>query len=296
MATLSTPRQRFFNANGLKLHFLEWGNADAPAIVCIHGLSGNAHNFDNLASRFSDRFRVLCIDVRGRGDSDWSSQGAYTVDDYVSDLESFIEFVGLEKFSLIGISMGARIAMHYAASHSDRLKHLVLDDIGPEDEKGPGMDRIIQNGATRPDSFSSIEEATAYRARTLPSFSRLTASEQLERISHDVREHNGRWVFKNDPLSLKAVRANVEGEATPRLWQVLQALPCPSLVVWGTESEILSGAQARRMVETMTSAELVVVKGSPHAPSLSEPEAVDALEQLFTEANWEPSMAAAPNA
>src|SRR5438067_2118312 len=103
------PRDVFLEVNGLKLHHLEWGDPASPALVCIHGLGGNGHAFDGLARRMCDRYRVIAIDVRGRGDSAWAKDGAYSVPVYANDLEAIVDQLGLQKFSLLGTSMGGRI-------------------------------------------------------------------------------------------------------------------------------------------------------------------------------------------
>jgi len=85
MTTTVNAESRFLEVNGLRLHHVDWGNPAAPTIVCVHGFRGNAHAFDGFARRFRDRFHVLSVDVRGRGDSDWAADGVYTMDAYVSD-------------------------------------------------------------------------------------------------------------------------------------------------------------------------------------------------------------------
>ena len=164
----ATPTSVFLEINGLKLHHLAWGNPSLPALVCVHGLTGSGHAFDGLARRVSDRYRVIAVDVRGRGDSAWSPGGAYTQADYVSDLEGVIDALGLEKFTLCGTSMGGRISIEYAGRHPERLDRLVINDIGPDAEAG--SDRITRNQANVPESFADLEEAVAYRSKSSPVF------------------------------------------------------------------------------------------------------------------------------
>ncbi len=113
------PTSAYLTVNGLKLHHLDWGNSAAPPLVFVHGLGGNAHAFDGVAKRWSDRYHVISVDVRGRGDSAWSKECAYSMDDYASDLAGTVDALGFGKFTLSGTSMGGRIAMHYAAAHPE---------------------------------------------------------------------------------------------------------------------------------------------------------------------------------
>ena len=270
------PESRFVYANGLRLHYLDWGNPQAADVVCIHGFRGNAHSFDGFACRFRDRFHVRCLDVRGRGDSDWAPDADYRMPAYVADFEGVVEALGLRRFTLIGTSMGGRIAMHYAGRHPERLERLVLNDIGPEAEAG--SDRITAEAGQTPDSFTTLEDVMAYRAQIFPATARLSAEEQRTMALTHVRQGpDGRWIWKNDPAFLKQ-RAAGGAESYPHLWEVLAGLPCPTLLLWGTASDVLSESQARRIIATLPHGELVAVPGAVHAPTLTEPAAHQALE------------------
>jgi pimeloyl-ACP methyl ester carboxylesterase len=166
MATPSHPTSKTLNVNDLALHYLEWGEADAPPIVCVHGYTGSADAFNALARHLEDRYRVLAPDVRGHGESAWSPTGAYRYADQAGDLAGFADHLGLDQFVLIGTSMGGIIAMAYAAAHAQRLLGLVINDIGPEAEAG--TQRITQMVGSRPEEFASLEEAMAYRRAMSP--------------------------------------------------------------------------------------------------------------------------------
>src|ERR1700736_928454 len=145
------PLSKTLRVNGLALHYLEWGAAEAPPIVCIHGYTGSADAFNALARHLKDRYRVLALDVRGHGESAWSPAGAYRYADQAGDLAGFADHLGLDRFTLIGTSMGGIIAMAYAAEHAGRLSGLVINDIGPEPEAG--TQRITQMVGSRPNEF-----------------------------------------------------------------------------------------------------------------------------------------------
>src|SRR5215831_13364322 len=166
MTTPSQPTSKFITINGLRLHYLDWSNAGAPPVVCVHGFTSSAQAFNALARQLQDRFHFLALDVRGHGESAWSPTGAYRYSDQAGDLAAFAEQLGLEKFVLIGTSMGGIIAMAYAAEHTERLSRLVINDIGPDAEAG--TQRITQMVGSRPDEFATLEEAMAYRRAASP--------------------------------------------------------------------------------------------------------------------------------
>jgi len=267
------------SVNGLDLHYLDWGNVGAPPVVCVHGYTSSAEAFNALARQFHDRFHIVAPDVRGHGESAWSPDGAYQYRDQVADLAGLVDQLGLARFTLIGTSMGGIIAMAFAAAHAARLVGLVINDIGPDVEEG--SQRITQMVGGRPDEFATLEDAMAYRREISPVTASRPISDQREVALGVLRQQaDGRWVWKMDPAY---IRQRVQHGAPPRpaLWPVLKSLPCPTLVVWGTESDVLLEAQARRMVGVLPRGELVKVAGVAHAPTLVEPVVLAALERFL---------------
>jgi len=279
MTTPTQPMSKTLRVNDLALHYLEWGEADAPPIVCVHGYTGSADAFNALARQLKDRYRILALDVRGHGESAWSPAGAYSYADQAGDLAEFATRLGLDKFVLIGTSMGGIIAMAYAAEHAGRLSGLVINDIGPEPEAG--TQRITQMVGSRPNEFASLEDAMAYRRSVSPIVASRGADDQRELALGVLRRRpDGRWVWKMDPAYIEE-RVKRGAPARPPLWPALQALPCPTLVVWGKESDVFSEAQARHMVDVLPRGELVTVPGIGHAPTLVEPVVLEALDRFL---------------
>ena len=279
MATPTQPLNKTLRVNDLALHYLEWGRTESPPIVCVHGYTGSADAFNALARHLQDRFHILALDVRGHGESAWSSTGAYRYEDQASDLAEFARRLELDKFVLIGTSMGGIIAMTYAAHHAARLTGLVINDIGPEAEAG--TQRITQMVGSRPDEFATLEEAMAYRRSASPILAARSAEDQHELALGVLRQRaDGRWGWKMDPAYIRQ-RVERGPPARPPLWPALQALACPTLVVWGSDSDVLSEAQARRMVDSLPRGELVRVPGIGHAPTLVEPVVLAALDRFL---------------
>src|SRR6266849_5025421 len=279
MTTLVQPKSMRVSVNGLELRYLDWGNAGATAVVCVHGYTSSAEPVNGLARHFHDRFHIVAPDVRGHGESAWSPGGASQYRDQVGDLAGFVDQLGLTRFTLIGTSMGGIIALAYAEAHAERLVGLVINDIGPDVEEG--SQRITQIVGSRPEEFATLEDAMAYRREMSPVTASRPVDDQRE-LAHGVlrQKPDGRWAWKMDPAY---IQQRVQRGAPPRpaSWPVLRALPCPTMVVWGTESDVLSEAQAKRMVETLPRGELVTVPGVEHAPTLVEPVVLTGLEQFL---------------
>ena len=187
--------------------------------------------------------------------------------------------LGLDKFVLIGTSMGGIIAMTHAAECAERLSGLVINDIGPEAEAG--TQRITQMVGSRPDEFATLEEAMAYRRSASPILAARSAEDQHELALGVLRQRaDGKWRWKMDPAYIRQ-RVERGAPARPPLWPALEALSCPTLVVWGTDSDVLSEAQALRMVDALPRGELVRVAGIGHAPTLVEPVVLAALDRFL---------------
>jgi pimeloyl-ACP methyl ester carboxylesterase len=279
MTTRLEPASQAIDVNGLRVHYLDWGNPGAPPVVCVHGYTSSAQAFNALARRFHDRYHFVAMDVRGHGESAWSPAGAYQYRDQVGDLAAVVDKLGLSRFTLIGTSMGGIIAMAYAGAHPDRLTHLVINDIGPDVEVG--SQRITQMVGSRPDEFGTLDDAMAYRRQISPIVAGRALDDQRELALGVLRQRpDGRWMWKMDPAYIKQ-RVKIGPPERPALWPALQRVTCPTLVVWGSDSDVLSEAQARRMVDTLADGELVTVSGVGHAPTLVEPAVVTALERFL---------------
>jgi len=169
--------------------------------------------------------------------------------------------------------------MTYAADDAHRLNALVINDIGPDAEAG--SNRITGLVGARPDSFPTLDAALAYRREVSPITAARPAEDQ-EELARGVlmQDGSGRWVWKMDPAYIEQ-RVRRGAPVRPVLWPALAKLQCPTLVIWGTDSDVLSEAQARRMAETLPNGELVPVSGVGHAPILTEPAAISAIERVL---------------
>ena len=123
-ATPSAPADRFVTVNGIRLHYLDWGNPDRPPLVLVHGIGRVAHTFDIVAPSFTSQFHVLAVDMRGHGDSAWDPAANYLVEDHARDFEAFVTTLGLNRLTLWGNSTGGRVVQVYAGLHPENVRAL----------------------------------------------------------------------------------------------------------------------------------------------------------------------------
>ena len=274
----TTAIDKFVRVGDLNLHYLEWGEAGAPPLIMVHGLSGNAHNFDNLAPHLSARYHVISVDVRGRGDSDWAPDANYTNDAYIADLEGLRQALGFERISLVGTSLGGRISMSYAGTYPDRVERTLLNDIGPDiDPRGGARIANITRDAVT--TFENMEAVIAWHREQRVGFSALSEAAQREFAGYAVKPlTGGGYTWKMDP----AVRTDPRRPDPEASWKLALNIPGPVLLVRGGDSDLLSPETARRMVAEMQDCRMVEVSGVGHAPTLTEPEAFGPIMEFLS--------------
>jgi pimeloyl-ACP methyl ester carboxylesterase len=278
MPTLLPTRDIFVEANGLRHHLVARGTPGTPVVMMIHGLAGQAHVFDPIANHLAGSHHVYCLDVRGRGESAWGPADQYATETYVADLEAVREALGLQQFSLVGTSMGGIITMNYAPKYPERVTRAVLNDIGPEIDP-TGLQRIIAYVGNAPEMFADIKAVVKYyKEHYAPMVEHLPEDQIAEFARFNVRKSdNGVFVWKMDP----AIRSTPARAPSIDPWTALHGIKCPVLILRGGNSDVLSRDIAGRMVAALPGAKLVEVPGVGHAPVLSEPEAVKALDEFL---------------
>ena len=261
--------------NGQTFHFTEWGRPASPALVLLHGVTGHARTWDDEAAALAGRFRVLALDQRGHGDSDPAPDGDYTVAAMAEDLAAFADAQALRRFSIVGHSMGGRVAIAFAGRRPQRMDSLVVVDIGP-DIAPDGRLRVGTLMASTPERFASVEEALAFGRATNPRYSDALLR---HRVLHGTRQVDGGLVWKYDRTLREAVRAGRWRDPID-LWPLWQAITCPVLLVRGAESDVLAPETAKRMLETNPRARLVEVPDAGHTVPGDQPEV---FRRLLTE-------------
>lgn len=264
-----------------RIGYAEWGRRDAPVLLCVHGLTRNGRDFDAVAGRLADRYRVICPDMLGRGTSDRAADPAlYAVPQYVADCITLIARLDVEELTWLGTSMGGIIGMAVAALPGNPVRRLILNDIGPEVGQ-TGLGRIGGDIGDDP-TFSSFEEGERVLRGRMSEFGPHT-DEQFRYLSrHYVVRRDGRWTFHYDPAIAATFRAAAGQPAVP-LWFLYEAIRCPVGVIRGGTSDILSEATANEMARRGPKARVEVVPGVGHAPSLIPADQIDLVERLLAD-------------
>ncbi|MBW2496038.1 MAG: alpha/beta hydrolase [Deltaproteobacteria bacterium] len=269
------PRSlRVQGAHGLELHVLEWSTEGVPMIL-LHGHGNEAHLWDDFVPCVAPHYRVIAVDQRGHGDSDWDPEGRYDSESMADDLEALLAELEIDRFVLIGFSMGGRVSMSYAARHPERLAGLVLVDIGPEVDMRGALRIQGEVAENREPVFGTIEEYARMLSINYP----VGQPEALLRMARfGLREReDGLYVLKMDPRlraerPMDAAAKAAEEAQTEAHWKALEKIPCPTLVVRGAASDILSADVADRMVEeSLPNGHLAVVPQAAHSVATDNP-------------------------
>ncbi len=274
------------SGDGLRLHFRFYdGDAARPPVICLPGLTRNARDFEDLAARLCGRWRVLCPEMRGRGDSDYARDPmTYQPLQYLQDVEALLAQEGIDRFVAIGTSLGGLLTMLLGVSNPARIAAAVLNDIGPE-VSDAGLERIRgyvgqgRNFETWMHAARALQEG---QGDVYPDWDITDWLRYAKRIM--VLGSGGRISFDYDMKIAEPFEA--PGGATPQvdLWPLYDALATrPLLVLRGETSDILQAETAAKMA-SRPGVELVTLPLIGHAPTLDEPQSIAAIERLLDRA------------
>ena len=274
---------RFFTVrDGLKLHYRDYpGSSDRPPLLCLHGLTRNARDFAELAERYSPRFRVLALEFRGRGTSDYDPQPMrYNPLTYASDVTELLDQLSIPQAIFVGTSLGGLVTMTVAAMAPQRIAASILNDNGPDVHPG-GIDRILSYVGNDVRFADWDDAARAIAANYGASFDRYSHDDWVKMARRNCREIDGQVGFDYDmaiaePFRVKGPAPNVD------LWPLFKTLAQkPCLVIRGAESDLLTAETTRKMQEAAPGTRVAVVEGVGHAPELNEPEALAAIDDFL---------------
>lgn len=258
-----------------RLAYLEWGRPDqARVLVCAHGLTRSGRDFDALASALADRYRVVCPDLPGRGDSDWLPNPLeYQLSTYVSDMVTLIARLDVETVDWVGTSLGGLIGMVLAALPHSPVAKLVLNDAGPV-LAAPALARIGAYLGQSP-ALPTIEAAEAYVRAVYAPFGAHSDEQWRFLAEHSVRQQpDGTFRLHYDPALAEAFAAN-PARGDVELWSIYDAIRCPTLVLRGEHSDLVSRETAAQMTQRGPRATLVEVADVGHAPTLLQPAQIE---------------------
>lgn len=283
MAEAAYREGEWTSADGLTLRYRDYaGRNDRPPILCIPGLTRNARDFEPLAQAFAGEWRVICADLRGRGQSDYAKDaGTYTPLQYVADILALLEQAQLGRVVTVGTSLGGIVIMLLALQAPERIAAAVLNDIGPEVEPA-GLQRIreyVGQGRSFPTWMHAARGLREQASVTHPDFdigSWLKLAKRLMAVGG-----NGRIVFDYD-MKIAEPFQHPEGSTSVDMWPAFRALSGkPVLAVRGSLSDILSARTMKQMAKELPGLETVTIRRTGHAPTLEEPAAQAAIGRLL---------------
>ena len=263
------PSDHEVSLGGMRFHYLDWGNAHLPHVVLLHGGSLTAHTWDMSALLLRDRYHLVALDQRGHGDSEWTPR---VEDDtsalMIEDTRAFLEQLGYDQLTLVGMSMGGINALQYAAgqhaaSHPERLAALVIVDVGPE---------VMRAGVIEMEQFAQATETLARFEDFLEQAITFNPDRPVEHLryslTHALKQTADGWTWKNDrrerPKPDEAVLQRDRAARGEALWAAVRAIEAPTLLMRGAESKILSAEHAQAVVAAMAHAELVEIPRARH--------------------------------
>ena len=279
MTTLTEPRLRHvqcLDSRGLhRMAYWEWGAATNPRVlVCVHGLSRQGRDFDTLARDLCGDYRVVCPDVVGRGRSDWLADPmGYAVPAYVADMVTLLARLDAEQVDWVGTSMGGLIGLGVASLAGSPVRRLVLNDVGPAIQW-----QAIQRIGTylgQPVHWRTLDEAADAMWAVSQGFGAHTREQWLALSRPQLRPDGEGFKPHYDPaiaVPFRALTPEIAAAGEALLWQGYERLRCPTLLLRGAESDLLSHATAQRMTERGPRARLHEFAGVGHAPMLVQPD------------------------
>ena len=246
------PVDRYVTLRGVRFHYLDWGTGGAAPVLMLHGAAQTVHSFDEVAPALARTHHVVCLDQRGHGDTGWAPR--YRRVDFVDDIEAMLDQLGWQTASVVAMSLGGLNAMAFAASRPGRMRALVVVDVVPS-VAPEGRDAIAKQLSVQ--EFASFDEAVAMAHAFNP---RRTLENIRERLGHAMRGFpDGRWRYKFDPDIATGAR-DIEA-----LWTDVRRIRCPTLLVRGAESPILTREGTDRFLALVPGSRMVEVAGAGHS-------------------------------
>lgn len=262
----ASPRDGVVIIEGRRLYVREWGPLDAPAVVILHGIIGNSHEWDTVAARLATARRVILPDQRGHGASDWAD--GYRADGFVADLAALVDALGLGVFDLVGHSLGGIVAILYAGGAGSRARSLAVLDIGPDSLTDAGVVDGVREmvGAAASAGYRDVDQAVAAwiagNPRARPAETRRWAAQCLH------RRPDGTWGWSFDAAGLGEFIDDAGGLP---LWSALRRISIPTLLVRGADSALLTRETARRMLSVLAGGRFVEIQDAGHDLGVESP-------------------------
>ena len=267
-----------------RMAYWEWGDPANPRVlVCVHGLSRQGRDFDTLAAAMSDVYRVVCPDVVGRGRSDWLTDAmGYNLPAYVADMVSLLARLNAGTLHWLGTSMGGLIGLGLAALPGSPVARLVLNDVGPA--IAPAALQRIGAYLGQPAHWASEDQAADALWAISQGFGPHSREQWLALTRPQLQPDGAGFKPRYDPaiaVPFRLITPDLARVGEALLWQSYDRLSCPTLLLRGAESDLLSRATAQAMTERGPRARLVEFAGVGHAPTLVQPDQVQVVREFL---------------
>jgi esterase len=271
-------QDKFLTVNGLQMHYVEWGTADCPAMVLLHGFQSNAHTWDTFSSAMAETYHILALDQRGHGDTAWAPDGNYASEAFVGDIVGIMEALHVAPAVVVGHSMGGRHAAMVAAEYPDQVAKVVIVDTSAE--RPPALaETLAQQPPTPPqlETFTSFEEVVRQGMAQYP----LTPEAELRHANYHnlYRETDGKWRWRWDLKLIEQRRLNRARQ--PDLYTYLRRIQCPTLLVRGEQSPGLTPEIAQKMVDCLPQGYLVQIPATAHTVNADNAKQFNAITAAF---------------
>jgi pimeloyl-ACP methyl ester carboxylesterase len=283
------PESKYIHVNGINLHYLDWGGA-GQSVVCVHGITGQAHAWDEVASALSPRYHVYAVDLRGHGDSEKPAIG-YRIAEYTADIDAFVDALHIAPFILIGHSLGGRIGAIYAGLHPEKLSKAILEDPAFPMEASaasPGHD-VAASQKARPASFASLDDAVAYMGNETDLGGKITYAQgwppeklRARAVAALRQRPDGQWEYKANPAAMMQTLELIQADGNAGIKANAPKATCPILVIRGAESTVVLPADASALQQLFPNCQVVTVAGVSHGiHTWKFPEFMVALEEFL---------------
>ena len=272
------PERREIVRAGMRLHYLNWGTQGRRPVVFLHGAALNAHTWDVVCLALRKHFHCYAVDQRGHGESAWAEDADYSGEAHLGDIEAFVDSLGLDKFVLVGHSMGGFNAFNYAFHHSHRLAALVLVDAGPS-ILVKGAKRIAEfvNQTAELDSLEEVmQKAIEFNPRRDPRLLRRS-------LLHNFRQSpSGKWMRKTDLRMWHGHKSREqERELLKQRFREATRITCPTLIVQGSMSDVFTSEDAKHLAREFRHGQYAQVGEAGHTVQGDNPRALAELLQQF---------------
>lgn len=271
-------KDEYVRANGLKFHYLDWGHAEKPPMVLLHGVGQTCHTWDLFAAAMAEHFHVMAFDQRGHGDTDWAADKDYSRTTMVADTNAFTDALGLDHFFLTGMSMGGANSLAFTSQYPTKVEALVVVDVGPRIEpKGAKQIRDFMKDFRE---FDSLDQA----AEVIHKFNPRRPLEVIRKytVVYNLKEkENGKWTWKYDTYFSDGLRHVDLKKMQEELSIAVKKITCPTLLVKGGDSDVLSLDGARELQEMIPGSAFALIPGAGHSVMGDNPQGFEAAVRNF---------------